>query len=124
MLLEDYKFTFGKVYITIPKGYAFDWLSIPQACQWIVNMNDTQNIKAGLEHDYLYSELAKDICDKNEADEHLETRVKAWKVRKRVVYLWVHYFWHSAYRKDTNYRLYEKEIKEAREKLGFQISIS
>lgn len=77
MLLDDYKFLFGKVYVIIPKGYAFDGLSIPQVFQWIVNMNETQNIEAGLEHDYLYSELAKDICDKIEADEHLENRVKA-----------------------------------------------
>lgn len=60
ILLEDVKYypeEFSLETQIIPKGYAYDGLSIPRAFQWIVNMNLTQNIKAGLFHDFEFSQL-------------------------------------------------------------------
>lgn len=124
MLLEDYIFCFHNINIRIPKWYAFDGLSIPQAFQFLVNMNHTENIKAGLEHDFLYSLLAKDICNKKEADLHLVWTLKTSFFSKFMIYFWVWIFGKFSYHKDSNYKKYEKEIKEYRKKLWINVSIS
>lgn len=124
VLLEEYTFFLGNRMIIIPKGYAYDGLSIPQAYQWIVDMNQTKNIEAGLEHDFLYSKLAENICNRKRADMHLAGAVKTNFIFRNLVYLGVRTFGRFSYQKDSNYKKYEKEIKAYREKMWMRLSIS
>ena len=117
IILEPYYFDFFGQCVKIPAGYAFDGLSIPRELQWLVNMNETQNQEAGLEHDFLYSKLSEKISSKIDSDYHLRYRVKCSKFRATIIFLWVDYFWKSSYRTDSNYIKYEKEIKNLRKKL-------
>jgi len=123
ILLEPYYFSINGKSYKIPQWYAFDGLSIPRPCQWLVDMNDTENIEAGLEHDFWYSKISgiqKEIIDK-----HLLQRTRRNNGKRAVlVYLWVYFFGFLSYQKDSNYKKYEKEIKQKREELWFTISIS
>lgn len=124
ILLEEHKFMFRGVMVVIPQGYAFDGLSIPQWLQWVVDMNQSGNIEAGLHHDFFYSKLAKYICTRKESDQNLKLELKAGKISKNIVYAGVRVFGKSSYQKDSNYLKYKKEIKEYREKMWMRISIS
>lgn len=124
ILLEEHRFMFGKIMVIIPQGYAFDWLSIPQWLQWVVDMNETENTEAGLHHDFFYSKIGKYICTRKESDQNLKLELKAGKVSKNIVYAGVRVFGKNSYQKDSNYLKYKKEIKAYREALGFRISIS
>jgi len=46
ILVKDYQYIYKGKIIVIKAGYAFDGLSIPRPCQWLVDMNGTENIKA------------------------------------------------------------------------------
>lgn len=125
ILLEEHRFFLREwVMVVIPVGFAYDGPSIPQAMQWVIDMNHTENIKAGLEHDFLYSILAKYICNRKEADQHFKKTVHGNVISKKLVYAWVRGFGWRSYHKDSNYKKYEKEIKEFREKMWMRLSIS
>ena len=124
ILLEEYKFSFGGIVVVVPAWYAYDGLSIPQAFQWVVNMNHSQNQAAWLEHDFLYSKFGLLISDKEEADVHLRKQLFTYLINRYIVYLWVKIWWHKAYWKDSNYILYKEEIQKYRLQLWFNISIS
>ena len=123
ILLEPYYFNLYGNTIKIPAWYAYDWLSIPRPLQWLVDMNETQNQEAGLSHDFLYSKLSG-ICSKHKSDYYLRDNVKTSEKKSTIIFLWVYYFWDSSYKTDTNYKKYEKQIKEMREELWFNISLT
>lgn len=117
IVLEDYYLTYNGIAYKIPAWYAFDWLSIPRVFQWVVDMNMTDNIAIGCLHDYFYSQLSGK--NKRFSDEVLLNMLgeyNAW-WRCCIVYLWVHFFGFTAYRKDSNYDKYRFEIHEARKQL-------
>lgn len=117
LLLEDYTFFLDWEMVVIPQWYAFDGLSIPRPCQWLVDMNETDNLEAGLEHDYCYSLVS--WISKKEWDKHLYRAIEKnnGMIRAFLVWLWVYLFWFMAYQKDSNYKKYKKEIIEHKQRI-------
>jgi len=124
VLLEDYYFEYQGKTVKIPMWYAFDGLSIPRPLQWLVDMNYTENIKAWVEHDFLYSKLSEHISNRDGSDAHLYRNVKASKTRAVLVYLGVYFFGKPSYRTDSNFEIYKKQIQSYREAMGIGKSIS
>ena len=118
ILLEPEYFSWRWKTYKIPAWYAFDGLSIPQVFQGIVNMNDTDKIKAWLDHDWLYSDVSQTWITRYEADMKLDDDI--WWHEWKIMFLWVRIWWLFSYKQDRNYKKYKKEIEEAREKLNLK----
>lgn len=114
--VEYFKSPFSFERVVIPKSYCFDGLSIPRYLQWLVDMNKTKNILAWLIHDYEFSEIS-DIWFM-EANKRLRRNLDCTFIAKWIIWGWVSTFWWFSYKKDSNYKLYKKEIQKARIKLN------
>lgn len=112
ILLNPVYFEWGKVLHKIPEWYAFDWLSIPSIFQGIVDMNQTNNIKAWLIHDWMYSDLCQLDITRKLSDKDICDRI--WLPSNILIYIWLRLFWWLSWRKDSNYRKYKEEIIQAR----------
>jgi hypothetical protein len=121
ILLDDVSYFIHEFSIetrTISKSYTFDWLSIPRPFQWLVNMNLTQNIKAGLIHDYEFSRLS-DVSFM-EANKRLRENLDCSFAARWIVWWWVVLFGTFSYKKDSNYNKHKEEIIKAREILWLE----
>lgn len=119
ILLEDIKYypeEFSLETQIIQKGYSYDGLSIPRVFQWLVNMNLTQNIKAGLIHDFEFSQLTDTSF--REANVRLRKNLDCSFISRWIVWLWVSTFGYFSFERDSNYKRYKKQIQKAREELG------
>ena len=116
ILLESVYFGYKDMTLKIPAGYAFDWLSVPQLFQNIVNMNETNNIEFWAIHDYFYSEACIVSITRKDADKHLWECI--WGLSGLIVYLWVRIWWAFSWKKDRNYKKYKKQIELARKWLS------
>lgn len=118
ILLEDVKYfpdEFSLDTKIIPKSYAYDGLSIPRVFQWLVDMNLTQNIKAGLIHDYEFSQLTE--VSFRDANARLRRNLDCSLISRWIVWGGVTIFGHFSYHRDSNYRKYKDKITRARESL-------
>lgn len=112
ILTQPFYFEYDGKTEKIPAWYAYDWLSIPQLFQNVVDMNESNNVVAWLIHDYLYSLACHIIVTRKDADCKLFNDVDGY--GKYAVYIWVRAWWWYSWKKDSNYKKYKKEIEEAR----------
>jgi len=126
ILLEDYYFNYEGIVVKIPRWYAFDWLSIPNYLQWIVNMNESDNITDWLIHDFCYSLISPRFITRQWADALLFHRLKDTnkKWRAILIYIWVFYFGCFSWKKDYNYKKYKTLINKERKRLWIKLNKS
>ncbi len=65
-LLEDVKFTFGRMCIVVPKGFVFDGCTLPFFMRCWLDKLDPRFLRASLLHDYL---LKTQFVSRSTADE-------------------------------------------------------
>lgn len=110
ILLEPIYFEINWRVYKIPEWYAFDWLSIPQYFQGIVNMNQTNNTIVACFHDYTYSRIHNHPITRKESDRKLKKDI-AW-FSRHFIYIWIRVWWYFSWKKDTNYHKYKKQIDD------------
>ena len=115
ILLEPIYFQYNGVTEKIPAGYAFDWLSIPQIFQNVVNMNSTNNTLASLYHDYFYSLVCNVPITRKKADMRLLNDIEG--LGRYLIYIGVRLGGWYSWKKDRNYKKYKIQIDKARKQL-------
>jgi hypothetical protein len=111
IVLENFYFDYYGKTLKIPRWYAFDWLSIPRPMQWVVDMNQSNNIISWLIHDYLYSKISW-VENRRKIDSHFYYNIRYQNppVKSALVFIGVYYFGGFSFKKDYNYNKYKKEI--------------
>jgi len=118
ILLDPIYFEYNGVTEKIPAGYAFDWLSIPQIFQNVVNMNSTNNTLASLYHDFFYSLVCDIPITRKKADKRLKSDIKT--IGRWLVYIWVRLVGWRSWKQDRNYKKYKIQIDKARKQLFYK----
>ena len=108
MLLEPVYFMFEWETVKIPKGYAFDWASVPRFLSWIYPSNDSDTLQYWLEHDFLYSEVCT-VWTRKQKDKHYVRNMRF--IPKIISYVWIRLFGWLSYKKDSNYKEYKETIE-------------
>ena len=92
----------------IPKGFIFDWASIPSIVYWLY---DRRYLLPYIIHDFLYSEIIEKLwyetVSRLDADRKLLQDLNKWRI---LIYFWVRLWGWYSYKKDRNYDKYRKEI--------------
>lgn len=115
VLIEPIYFDYKGVTYKIPAWYVYDWLSIPQAFQWVVDMNQTENERYWLIHDWFYSQVCDIPISRKEADIELKDSIK-W-ISGYIIYIWVRIWGKYSWKKDRNYVKYKQQIEQTRKEL-------